>query len=931
MANKTSKYITIAHLNTRSLFTGFTELKSLIKKHDFDILAITETWLSDGIPSNAVNIPGYKLIRQDRDGRGGGVGFYVKSLFNCKIISLDNHHAEIEDLWVEIKIGRFALAIGVIYRPPNYNAVQCVEKIDNVLSHIIPNYKNIVVVGDVNVNLFQLNNCITNCFDTYGFIQLINDPTRVTLHSSTLIDPIFVNCSEFVIQSGVENADLISDHKLVFCKLKIPQYKYKQKFVTYRDFRQFENLAFLEDLHNTPWNNIIYVNNIDEKVHMLSENIIKLFDRHAPLKTVRVSKPSSPWLTDTIKIMMKERDKALEKYHLDPTEENWNSYKQIRNFTLSSIRREKAGYISHLYRERNKKPFWKKLKDMNVQSSKDTEIPENIKDVSKINDYFLTVYNKTPDCNNMINIYNNSKYNDSLNFHFSLVDNNEILDALSSIKSDAYGCDNISLMMIKLCTPVIIPYITHVINSCLEAGYFPLAWREAIICPVPKVVSPSSIKDLRPISLLPVLSKIFEKIIYKQIHLFFSENFLIPVHQSGFRSAHSTSTSLLNICDDVFRALDKKRATVLIALDFSKAFDTIDHDLMCAKLHFYGFDETSLSLFHCYLTQRSQRVKILNTLSEQGKVCSGVPQGSILGPLLFIIYTADISNTIQHSNIQAYADDTQILHHFELTNVAEASEKINKELESIFQFSKEHNLKLNPDKCSAMLFCSKQKRDIIKTQLNIKINDKDITFTDSLKNLGLTFDENLRFHHHVKKLIQKTYINLKLLYSHKHILNFSIKKTLCETLVLSVLGYCDMVYYPCLDKEMKNRVQKVQNACCRFIFGLRKFDSISDNIKDLCWLKLDKLVSLRYIVFVHRLLMTSTPAYLKAKLITRDNVHTCHIRHKLTLTMPQHSTAIFRRSFTYNAVTLYNSVNSDYKTLSSVRFKSAIKALLLNA
>lgn len=922
--------ITIAHLNTRSLFTGFNEICSLVADHHINILAVTETWMNDNIPPQIVNISGYKFFHKDRLGKGGGVGFYVDDNLNCEIISVDiQNDSGSEYLWLKLKLLRRSLALGVLYRPPHTNISKCIEVLDNIIPQILTTHDDVIILGDININMLQLDNVLSTFFETFGFTQVINEPTRITQYSATLIDPIFVSDINLVTETGTVNADLVSDHKLVFCKLKISHINYKQKMVVFRDFKNFNSDLFYSDLLNVAWDEILYLQNIDDKIEFLTHNIVNLFSTHAPIKTVRVSKPHAPWLTDTLKLIIKERDRALHTYKLMRTIEHWNHYKNLRNYTLASIRKEKLAYLNFLQNQKNQKEIWKGLKALNIRFKNDVTLPHNLQNPSEINDYFISVFTKNSS-SDAAEFYKNTKYRENLLFEFKSTNINEINKIVSSFKSNVCGLDQISLEMIKLCLPVIVTYLVHIFNICLDTGYFPTKWKTALIRPLSKVNDPKQMSDLRPISLLPVLSKILEKIVQNQITEYLSANELFPIHQSGFRARHSTTTALLNIFDNILLARDKKLATALISLDFSKAFDTIDHDLLCIKLAYYGFNAKAVQFFQSYLYGRYQQVFVNQQMSTAQLVISGVPQGSVLGPLLFLIYTADISRHILHTHIQSYADDTQILHSFCSSETQSATLKINEDLNSISTYATKHNLKLNPLKSVVMLFCSDNKRVNISSELNIIINNTPIKFSHESKILGITVDEKLRFYFHVSKLIQKAYIKLKVLYANRYILNYKLRKKLCESLVMPIFYYCDIVYFPCLDVLTKNRIQRIQNICCRFIYNLRKYDHLSEKYKQLNWLKMKESVNYHYLTFIHRLLLTSTPIYLRQKLISRSHVHSINIRFHKTLTMPQHTSTIFQRSFSFNAVKLYNSIPDNFKSMSLFQFRNAIKMFLLN-
>lgn len=933
MAVKGRTVIRFAHINVRSLFTGFRELMQIIFEEKFDVVAITETWLTPDILNEAVRIPGYNFIRNDRINRGGGTGIYVSSNLKYEIIDSINStpNADLEQLWIKIQLNNKSLAFGNIYRPPTGNLRLCVDQLDDVLSTIVPVVDDVICVGDVNVNLFNLNNPISDTFNAYSFLQLINEPTRVTSTTASLLDPIFVSSSEMISKSGLINCDAISDHHLVFCDLIFKNRKLLDKIITFRDFKNFNNDRFANDLHNLPWHTIIEASDIDNKVAIFNDMIINLFNVHAPLRVVRVTKGKAPWLTDTLKLIMKRRDNALIKFKSTKSKNDWEFYKQLRNYTLAAIRAEKKSYINSVAIKNsiNSKETWTVLKNFNIKSQTSNDIPANLSNPEDANNYFASVHRMEHDCREFINYYNSRTLNDENNFQFKLATVEDVHKAIFKIKSEAYGTDNISIKMIKNCCPIIEKYITHIINCCLEKNYFPSNWKCALVTPLPKNSNPQSFSDLRPISILPAMSKILEKITFTQIYNYFNEKGLFSSYQSGFRPAYSTLTALAKVTDDIITASDDGRITAMILLDYSKAFDKINHELFCAKLNYYGFSTGAVEFVKSYLCNRRQIVSISNSFSSSAFILAGVPQGSILGPLFFLIYTTDILNKIT-VNYHAYADDIGLYFSFNKNEANTAVQKMNENLNIIYNLSKNHNLSLNPNKCVAIFFGSKLNLTI-KNDIKFKISNAVIPTEDSSKYLGITLDSHLKFQSHVKTICQKTYCNIKLLYSNRRILNVNIRKQLCETLVLSHINYCNFIYWHCLDVVHKSRLQKIQNTCCRFVFNLRKFDSVSQKIKILNWLNISNRIKLQQMVFVHKIIISSTPQYLKEKLIHRNQLHSINIRHKHSFSIPKFKTASFKKSFTYTSISNYNLLPSSWKHCNINTFKKRVRGLLYNS
>lgn len=922
----------VGHWNVRSLFTGFNELRTLIEQNDYDIFFLSETWLSDGNSSIPFEIPNYQFLRKDRIGRGGGVAAYVKANYTIEIVTFDfDINVQLEFLIFKIKVATKAYAFSVFYRPPSLNFNSLTPDFDNIFSFLYPTVDDIFCLGDFNINLLNLHNPLTSLFENYNFEQIINEPTRISGTVSTLIDAIFVTNQSLINKCGVISADNISDHSIIYCDCNLQKATTVPTIIRYRSFKNFNVNNFLESMHSLPWDNIFYENNVDKKIELLNSNIVTLFDVHAPIKESRVTKPKAPWLTANIKVFMKQRDSALQKFKRTKLNEDWINYKYLRNLTLAMIRREKKNYLNSLCDEKNSKKIWSALRSFNICANKNNLIPKSLSDPNDINNFFAAFLQNISNCNDRVNFYDNNVYSDTLQFLFRPAEISDVNKILNSISTNATGVDEISPLMLKYCSPFVDKYITHIINCCLEVSYYPDQWKISIGKPLAKVSSPTNLNDLRVISILPAISKIFERILYNQMYSYFTNNNIIPSTQCGFRKGFGTAVALTNVADDIIRACDKKMNSILILLDFSKAFDTINHALLVSKLKYYGFHDDSFLLIKSYLFNRFQKVFSDNNYSEQANIRSGVPQGSILGPLLFLIYTSDILRSLKHCRVQAFADDTQIYCCFDAEDYADVDLYINQDLKILGELSRSHNLNLNPIKSCMLIFGNKNRVNDLKDVLNISVDGSKLKIVDSARNLGLLMDTELRFKEHLKQIFQKTYLSLKLLYSNRHIINIKLRKDLCESLVLSNFNYCDFVYGFCLDAQSRSRIQKVQNACLRFIYGVRKFDHISHLYRTINWLRMDERRILHLCIFVVKIVNNpNSPISIRERLVFRHNIHDRSVRDRSKLTMPHHQSAMFQRSFTYNAVKYYNSIPTDMLLLNANLFKMKYKKYLLN-
>nr|XP_022912591.1 uncharacterized protein LOC111423567 [Onthophagus taurus] len=814
--------LSVAHLNVRSLLPKLNDIDYLLRNYNFDIFCLSETWLSGAVLDNALNINGYTFFRRDRDGRGGGVGIYVRADLHCEYIPCQGDY---EQVWVAVKDKGKKYAFGCIYRPPSFTSSIFIVQLEAQLSDLRLNYDFVACAGDANINLLneEISEAIelTNGLRAVGMLQLISDPTRVTEATATLLDIIAVSDELGVTDSGVINSD-ISDHDLVFCRLKCESLKPVPFMHTYRDFSQFNYESFFADLRAIPLHHMFHME-LEQKLEFFNETLLNLIDCHAPMRTVRIRKPKMPWLTDNIVLLQRLRDEAKTRYKKCRTAGSW------------------IAYFNNLHTRTDKKEMWNTIRGCHIGSKKSKDIPSHLSNVNQINNSFV---GGTPDVNinnikDTILFYSNNSYSDTNTpFDLHTVDEDTVFGIIRSITSKSVGSDGISAQMIELIVPYALPYITHLINSCIIESHFPSQWKSAVVIPIPKIEKPTDFKHLRPISILPTLSKVLEKVISYQFKNFIISNDILPDCQSGFVPGRSCTTALLNVTDDILKAKDGKECTALVLLDFSKAFDVVDHDIVLSMLHYIGGGEEFIRLIKTYLIDRCQCVQVNGLISEPLKLKRGVPQGSVLGPLLFCLYTSMLPKAVNYCKIHMYADDTQLYYNFPFREYEGAAWKINKDLANVSEFAKNHALILNPDKSVVILFGRNVEVEKLKANLILRLNGCNIPIVDQARNLGLVVDNAFRYKQHITKTLSVCFLKLKLLYSFKDIFNLKMKKVLCECFVLSLLNYCIPVYYPCLDSMDRLRVQRVQNACMRYIFRIKKFERISHKLKELTWLNI---------------------------------------------------------------------------------------------
>lgn len=425
-----------------------------------------------------------------------------------------------------------------------------------------------------------------------------------------------------------------------------------------------------------------------------------------------------------------------------------------------------------------------------------------------------------------------------------------------------------------------------------------------------KCTNPTSLKDYRPISILPLLSKILEKIVNEQVTNYLTLTKQTDTLQSGFKANHSTTTAVLKITEDIRKALDDGKVTVMTLLDFSKAFDTVNHDILIEKLKNLNMHKNTIQWIKTYLYGRQQRVIFNSEKSSWVPTMHGVPQGSVLGPMLFAIYISDAPKLLKNTNYHLYADDLQLYTHSTLFNVESAVENINKDLQLIYEWSVNNLLLFNSLKTQPMIIGSKHLNieKIQKECPQIQIGNNLIPFVSSAKNLGITFDNKMCWNEHVKTVCKKSYSVLYKLFKLGKFIPQKLKLHLIKTLVYPILDYCDICMCD-ISSELNKKLQRVQNSCIRYVTGLRKYDHISSEYTKLRELNIHQRRDLHALSLLYKTVnLDVVPSYITSltlKLCDSGSRTTRSTNNNL-LSIPLHRTARYSNSYTVKYSRMWN-------------------------
>ena len=848
-------------------------------------------------------------------------------------------------LWVEVSVKHKKIAIGTLYKAPNIPCRVFQEAYESLM-HIYTKYEDPILSGDFNVNMLNSNSTeykslVDSIIDPFDLTQLIKTPTRITEKSRTLIDLLLVKKPEKVLFSGACDVPGVSDHFLIYMAYSLKKEVFKPITVTRRDFRTFDEQGFISAAEVARWENVYAVDSVNDKVTVFENIFTELLDTFAPYRTFTIKKPfSTPWLTSEISDVMRERDSNKAHFNKTGNISSHNKYKFLRNKVTSMMRQSQKNLFNNTINSKVKssKDFYTAVKKLNVISDKKNKgavnFPANILNQTFVhnNNFFVdddfiderikTLYDKTVPCIHK--------------FTFSEVTEIGVKKVTKSINSMSVDVDNINSYVIKLILDRICGILAHIINESFIQEIFPDRWKKAIIKPIPKVSIPLSGNDFRPISLLPTLSKIIEKIVNIQIVQYLVKFDLLDPYQSAYKKNHSTLTALLKLNEDIFEALDDSEITLLVLLDFSKAFDTVNHKLLLAKLDILGFQSNVCGWVRSYLSGRSQMVKTDTEESEWEEIKNGVPQGSILGPLLFTILVSDMRMTIWNGSYLTYADDTNLYWETPADMVNNSISDANTVLNNISNYCVNNRLVLNVGKCKYIIMGSRPAiKKVNNIQLDaVKINNIVLERVREAKVLGVTYDEILSFKKQVNLSVSKAVGNFLQFARYKRFLSADSKITLCQSLVLSQFSYCDIIYAS-KDAYLEKKVQNIQNMCLRFIFNIKKRNHTDyiPLLKKLSWLNMKEKTIKNGLVLMYKILNGLAPNYLSDFITLTSDIHNINTRRRnnsiyISKTI---TSKIHRKSFYFLIANIYNSLPLNIKQSTSLSsFKKAIQKFIFD-
>lgn len=915
----------MACLNVDRLLPKCDQIEIFCVENKIDVMAINETKLDAQITDSEIQLTGYHIVRKDRNKFGGGVCLFIKNHLNYKVRT-DLMPEQLECIVIELfKPNSVSIFISTWYRPPN-SPVELFDNFEFILEEIDATNSEIYILGDLNCDFKSENSdCCTKRLrelcELFNLSQLINEPTRVTSNSESLIDLCLTSALDNISAQGVIRTGL-SDHDIVYMVRKLNHFRTnRHKFILKRCFNNFNQELFINDLKDAHWDfDQVDPNDQWEKWKAL---YISIVDKHAPLKRTRVKKKKSPWLTKDLVNLIRKRDLLKKNAIITKDAKDWIEFKKARNLLNNELKIQKSKYYKETCNNYKNNPskLWHTINEVCCRKPKSTFIRQleiddrQVTDSSLIadafNNHFATIGSKLADtigsCTDANLTYRDYLPISDCVFNFEPVSPNRVLKLILKLSNKkATGLDGISGKLIKLSAPYIVLPISKLFNCSLRTGIFPDEWKSARVTPVFKNGSRSDLNNYRPISILPMIAKVFEKIIYDQLYKYLSINNLLSNCQSGFRALHSTVTSLLNSTDNWRFNIDRGKINGVVFVDLKKAFDTVNHAILIDKMKRYGLNELAIKFLRSYLNNRSQCCSVNNHLSRKLPCNCGVPQGSILGPLLFLVFINDLPNCFNTGSVAMYADDTTVT--FSAENVRNVELQMNNDLACLNNWLIVNKLSLNISKTEFMIITTRQKRTFIDRVPNIYINNKEIRQVKSVKSLGVHIEENLSWSKHIVHIYKKVSPLLGLLRRIRNCVDFDTLITIYKALVQPHLDYACIVWDG-LDKGLALKLQRLQNRAARIITRSNWEVRSSDILASLNW---DTLEQRRYSLkkkFMIKTLNGKTPEYIQQIFERRVRSTSIELRddeNKLLVPFPK--TDCFKQSLAYSGAVLWNNL-----------------------
>lgn len=940
-------------LNARSVCNKTLIIKDFVVDYEVDLMGITETWLH--LEDNDVIIGelcpnGFRLVHTPRPvGRGGGVGLLYKHGISTKSRVAEHSFRSFECTDVTF-INRKTFRAIVVYRPPDTGAAISLffEEFSSLLEEVTVSPEELVIMGDFNFHMDDTDHISARRFgsllDLFNLKQHVTVPTHKHGH---ILDLIITRTNSDTL--GVNNVNVleqfISDHKAICFTLELDKIPNERRKVVSRRLKNFEFETFNDMISSSGLLDDKTSDSLESLVDKYDIVLRETLDKLAPLKSrTIVIRPNAPWYNEDIAAAKRERRKLERKWRVGRLECDRLSHLEQCNSVNAMLYRAKEQHYSAVIQENahDTKLLFRTI-DKLLQKSTEKRYPFANNDQELANafaDFFSTKIENIRDellsRRGELGAHPNTNVEPtacSSRFDaFDMVTDEDVLKLVSGSTIKSCSLDPLPAIIMQKCYSTLVPVFRRVINLSLSTGSMPNDLKVALLLPLLKKINADFeiFASFRPVSNLKFLSKLVEKSVFAQLNNYLTTNDLHELGQSAYKTFHSTETALLSVTNDIMLSLDRGKNVFLLLLDLSAAFDTVNHSMLLTRLEkSFGVTGTALRWFQSYLSDRTQSVNIKTAKSTVRDLTVGVPQGSVLGPVLYLLYTSPLAQVIRSYDLDyhLYADDTQLYFSFNTADVDEAKTRVENCVAAICRWMDINELKLNHDKTEVMLIHSKYRNG--PSFDNFNIGDETLPTTASAKSLGVIFDEHMSFDAHVSGVCKSSFYHLRNLSKIRKYLTKESSEVAVHAFVTSKLDYCNSLLYGSPKYQLK-KLQRVQNTAARIVCHVSKFQHITPVLIGLHWLPVNYRIIFKVLLLVYKSLNGTSPSYLVDKLRYRTQTQSLRSVTNALLDQPKSSTKTYGdRAFSVCAPRLWNDLPLTLRRSDSIdNFKKGLKTYL---
>ena len=930
----------MALINVRSLASKTFMLNDFFISRELDFLFLCETWVSIGenMPFSELLPPDCNFFNSPRaTGRGGGVASVYKSFFHCRQIP----HAGFASFELQLfeLILSFPVLCAVVYRPPKFNK-DFIHDFADFLSGLMVKYDHIIICGDFNVHVCCESQPLTrdflNLLDSFSLKQAVSGPTHDKGHTLDLVLSygVSVSVDEICAMS-------FSDHSPILFSMSVPC-SGSTSSVSKRVSRLINpstaglfSAAFNDSPLCRPSLGLSSVYTADKLLSMFSLACTGILDSVAPFKHKRTKAQSSPWLNDATRDLRRACRGAERKWQKDRLHVSLQILRSCLADYHRAVKTAKSQYISSLVSSNSHKPqvLFNTLNSLINPRNESPVVPSPALCEGFLKFFIEKIAALRPSDSSVTPLPALPPLpQPAVLEQFEPITLSSLSNAVRHLQSSNCPSDCLPSRLLKDPTVLdtVAPFLLLLINTIFSSGCVPAAFKHAVVQPLLKKpnLDPSILSNFRPISKLPFLSKVLEREVYVQLQSFLINNNIYEKFQSGFRTAHSTETALLRVLNDLLLSADSGSPVILVLLDLTAAFDTVDHRILLSRLeHLVGIKGTALKFFQSYLANRCFSVQLGDSISSVAPFTCGVPQGSILGPILFLLYVLPLGEIMIKHNISfhCFADDVQLYLPLKVDGQAALLPLLDC-LADIKAWLGANFLNLNESKTEAIVFGK-----ISPAFYSDALGPLASNIRPSVRNLGVIFDSAFKFQQQVSAVVRKSFFHLRTLAKVKAYLPQRDLERVIHAFITSQLDYCNALYTG-IDQSQLRRLQLVQNSAARLLTCTKKRDHITPVLASLHWLPIRYRIDFKLLLTVYKSLHGLAPTYLSDILHHHIPSRALRSADQLLLEVPRtRQKTRGDRAFAVAAPRLWNCLPLHIRAAQSLNdFKSQLKTHLFS-